>query len=109
MDVRTLCLGVLSEGAASGYEIKKKLETTYSHFFQASFGSIYPALSRLTGDGLVSCTEQAQEKRPDKKVYSITAEGRMALIDQLMVPPGPDRVRCEFLVIMLFAELLTPR
>ncbi|MEE8545632.1 MAG: PadR family transcriptional regulator, partial [Alphaproteobacteria bacterium] len=51
MDVRTLCLGVLSEGGASGYEIKKKLEQTYRHFFQASFGSIYPALSRMTEDG----------------------------------------------------------
>ncbi len=106
MDVRTLCLGVLSEGGASGYEIKKKLEQTYRHFFQASFGSIYPALSRMTEDGLVSCTQEAQAKRPDKKVYELTARGRMALIEELMAPPGADRIRSEFLVTMLFAELL---
>lgn len=109
MDVRTLCLGVLSEGAASGYEIKKKLETTYSHFFQASFGSIYTALNRMTEEGLVSCTQQAQLKRPDKKVYELTTKGRLALIEQLSVPPGPDRIRSEFLVTMLFAELLPAR
>ncbi len=109
MDVRTLCLGVLSEDGASGYEIKKKLEQTYSHFFQASFGSIYPALNRLTEEGLVSCTEQAQDKRPDKKVYHLTTKGRLALVEQLAVPPGPDRIRSEFLVTMLFAGLLPPR
>lgn len=109
MDVRTLCLGVLSEGDASGYEIKKKLEQTYSHFFLASFGSIYPALNRLMEEGLVSRTEQPQDKRPDKKVHHITPKGRMALVEQLMIPPGPDRIRSEFLVTMLFAGLLPPR
>lgn len=109
MDVRTLCLGVLSDGDASGYEIKKKLEQTYSHFFQASFGSIYPALGRLTEDGQVICSAQPQDKRPDKKVYRITSKGRMSLIEELGTPPGPDRIRSEFLVTMLFSELLTPR
>jgi hypothetical protein len=93
---------VLSHGDASGYEIKKKLEETYSHFFQASFGSIYPALNRLTEDGHVICSAQPQDKRPDKKVYRITAKGRMN-------PPGSDRIRSEFLVTMLFSELLSPR
>jgi DNA-binding PadR family transcriptional regulator len=109
MDVRTLCLGVLSHGDASGYEIKKKLEATYSHFFQASFGSIYPALNRLTEDGHVICSAQPQDKRPDKKVYRITAKGRMNLIEELSAPPGSDRIRSEFLVTMLFSELLSPR
>ena len=46
MDVRTLCLGVLSMGSASGYEIKKRLENGFGHFYDASFGSIYPGQSR---------------------------------------------------------------
>ena len=40
MNVRTLCLGVLSLGEATGYEIKKLLESRFSHFYDASFGSI---------------------------------------------------------------------
>lgn len=109
MDVRTLCLGVLSMGDASGYEIKKKLEGPFRHFYDASFGSIYPALNRLQRDGLVTCTEQAQQKRPDKKVYSLTVEGRLALVRQLAEEPAPDRLRSEFLVAMRFAHLLPPR
>jgi len=106
MDVRTLCLGVLSMGNASGYEIKKRLEDGFTHFYDASYGSIYPALNRLQQEGLVDCTREAQSKRPDKKVYSLTPEGRLYLVRELSGELGPDRVRCEFMVAMLFADLL---
>ncbi|MDA1097829.1 MAG: PadR family transcriptional regulator [Proteobacteria bacterium] len=106
MDVRTLCLGVLSLGDASGYEIKKRLENVFSHFYDASFGSIYPALKRLQTEGLVRSETEQQAKRPDKKVYSLTVEGRLTLVRELNNPPGRDRVRSEFLVAMFFADLL---
>lgn len=109
MDVRTLCLGVLSMGEASGYEIKKKLEGPFRYFYDASFGSIYPALTRLQKDGLVTCAAQAQAKRPDKKVYGLTTEGRLALVRELGQDPAPDRLRSEFIVAMRFAHLLPPR
>lgn len=109
MDVRTLCLGVLSLGNASGYEIKKRLEESFRHFYDASFGSIYPALNRLQDDGLVDCTHEAQSKRPDKKVYSLTTEGRLALVRELAEQPSTDRIRSEFLVAMMFADLLPAR
>lgn len=108
MDVRTLCLGVLTLGEASGYEIKKKLENDYSHFYDASFGSIYPALNRLQSEGLVTCTTEAQARRPDKKVYNVTSEGRLELLRELSQPPGPDRIRSEFMVTLIFADLLPP-
>ena len=55
MDVKTLCLGVLSRGAASGYEIKKQCEEgPFAHFYAAGFGSIYPALNSLLNDRLIS-------------------------------------------------------
>lgn len=109
MDIRTLCLGLLTQNDASGYEIKKIFEGPLQHFFDASYGSIYPALNRLTEDGLVRCTEQPQDKRPDKKVYSITPAGRMAFLDELMQQPGRDRYRSEFVATMMFADLLPPR
>lgn len=108
MDVKTLCLGILSRSEATGYEIKKLFETDFSHFYEASFGSIYPALAKLTDEGLVSCSQQAQDKRPDKKIYRITAAGRLAFLDQLATMPGRDRIRSEFLATLLFGELLAP-
>ncbi|PHQ70753.1 MAG: PadR family transcriptional regulator [Sneathiella sp.] len=106
MDIRTLCLGVLTMGNATGYEIKKVFEDRLDLIFHASFGSIYPALNKLTDDGFVSCREMAQEKRPDKKVYSITAAGRYVFLEAIMKKPSPDRFRSEYLATMMFAHLL---
>ena len=48
----TLCLGILRFGDATGYEIKKMVEEDmFNHFIEASYGSIYPALTRMSQDG----------------------------------------------------------
>ncbi len=106
LNIRSLCLAILSMGDASGYEINKLFQGPFSHIYEASFGSIYPALGKLTEDGLVTCTAMAQEKKPDKKVYRLTQTGRAALLDELAIMPGADRVRSDFLIVMMFAHLL---
>ena len=78
------------------------------HFYDASFGSIYPALTRLTDERLVSCTPELRAGRPGKKIYRITPADRLAFANELLGEPAPDRVRSEFLVIMTFSELLPP-
>ncbi len=108
MDVKTLCLGVLSEEDRSGYEIKRRCEEVFRHFFVAGFGSIYPALAELQRDGLVTSQSVEQKKRPDKKIYRITAEGRAALAAELVETPPRHKVRSEFLALMYFAHLLPP-
>src|SRR5271165_4615893 len=109
MDVRTICLGILTRGDATGYEIKKLFEEDgYQHFVEASFGSIYPALNRLTQERMVSVREEAQEKRPDRKVYSITPAGRTAFLAALLKPLPEDRHRSPFVFAMLFSHLLPP-
>lgn len=110
MDVKTVCLGVLSLGDATGYEIKKHFEDgAFSHFYDAGYGSIYPALNNLLEKGLVSCTAQEQDGRPAKKVYSLTVAGETALRDALHEPPQRDKVRSDALVMLFFAHLLEPR
>jgi PadR family transcriptional regulator, regulatory protein AphA len=107
MDVRTICLGILTRGDATGYEIKNLFEDDgYQHFVEASFGSIYPALNRLTEEGLVSVRAEAQEKRPDRKVYSITPAGREAFLASLLKPLPEDRHRSPFVFAMLFSDCL---
>jgi len=107
VDVRTICLGILTRGDATGYEIKNLFQHDgYQHFVEASFGSIYPALNRLTEEGLVSVRAEAQEKRPDRKVYSITPAGRTAFIASLLKPLPEDRHRSPFVFAMLFSDLL---
>ena len=107
MNIRTLCLGILSFQEASGYEIKKEIEEgMFSHFIDASFGSIYPALSQLNAEGLVTVRAEEQTGRPDKKVYSVTEAGRAALAKGILVIPARDKYKSEFLFEMLFKKML---
>jgi DNA-binding PadR family transcriptional regulator len=76
------------------------------YLHEASFGSIYPALTRLEQEGLATAVAMPQEKRPDKKVYSLTAAGRAALTAALMTPPAPDKMRSDFLFILVLGDLL---
>jgi DNA-binding PadR family transcriptional regulator len=108
MDVKTLCLGVLCHGEATGYDIKKHFESAFSHFFLAGYGSIYPALAELTERGLVLCEELAQPGRPDRKVYRITEAGSAAFRDALCCTEPRHKVRSEFLVLLYFAQLMPP-
>ena len=109
MDVKTLCLAVLSKGQATGYEIKKAFEEgPFSHFQTASFGAIYPALARLTAEGMVTVTVQAQDGKPDKKIYELTAQGRNAFLATLDIQPAPNQIRSDLLFLLFFAEHLPP-
>lgn len=107
MDAKTLCLGALMRGDASGYEIRKMYEDgPFSAFHAVSFGSIYPALNQMLADGLVTVCEMVQDGRPDKKVYAITDAGRDAFLRGLQADPGPDRYRSDTLFILAFGHLL---
>ena len=107
MDVKTVCLGMLTDGEASGYDLKKHFESTFGHFFAAGYGSIYPALSSLAEQGLVSCEHIPQEGKPDRKVYQITAAGHTYLLKALEDPAPSHKVRSEFLATMCFAHLMS--
>ena len=108
MDVKTVCLGMLTDGEASGYDLKKEFESSFGHFFAAGYGSIYPALNALAVDGLVECRHVPQEGKPDRKVYSITELGRQHLLAALDNPCPSHKVRSEFLATMCFSHLMSP-
>lgn len=107
MNVRTVCLAILQFSDATGYEIKKmSTEERFAFFVDASFGSIYPALSRLQDDGCVTVREEHESGKPPRKIYSITDKGREELVMSLQVLPRPDTYKSEFLLIALCAGLL---
>lgn len=107
MDAKTLCLGALIHGSASGYEIRKLFEDgPFSAIHDVSFGSIYPALTVLLERGWATCSITEQDGRPDKKVYSITPEGRTAFLEALTTTPAPDKMRSEILFILAFGDFL---
>lgn len=107
MDVKTVCLGMLTGGDASGYDLKKEFESSFGHFFPAGYGSIYPALATLARNGMVEFEEIPQDGKPDRKVYSITDKGREELMRGLQNENPSHKVRSEFLATLWFSHLLS--
>lgn len=106
-NVKTLCLAILHDGEATGYEIRNmSVAGKYAYFVEASFGAIYPALAKLEGDGMVSGRVENQPGRPAKKIYQITDAGRAEFRDALFSTMGGDVYRSEFLLFARFAHLL---
>ncbi len=107
MNVRSICLAILYDGEATGYEIRKlSVEGEYAHFIDASFGSIYPALAKLEADGLVTSHVEQQDGKPAKKIHAITGNGRQAFIQSLFEKLADDDFRSEFLLFARFASEL---
>jgi DNA-binding PadR family transcriptional regulator len=107
MNVRTLCLAILYEQEATGYEIRKlSVEGDYSYFVDASYGSIYPALAKLEAEGLVTSRVELQDGKPAKKIYAITEAGRREFIGSLFDKLEDDDFRSEFLLFARFAAEL---
>ncbi|MCP4183271.1 MAG: PadR family transcriptional regulator [Hyphomicrobiales bacterium] len=106
MNVRTLCLAILNIQDATGYEIKKlSTDGEFQHFVEVSYGSIYPALSKLEKDGMVSSHIATQDGKPNRKIYAITPEGRSELVNLINVLPKPDKFKSEFLLLSLNADI----
>ncbi len=82
----------------SGYELLQALKRPIGFFWQAGQSQIYPELKRLELLGLVSFEVVEQTTRPDKKVYSITPEGREVLRTWAVAPTEPEPSRNELLL-----------
>ena len=106
MDVKDLCLGALTHGEATGYDIKKFFESSFSHCFLAGYGSIYPALAELTAEKLVTARTVPGQGGPSRKIYRLTEAGRKAFLSRLRKTIPQHKVKSEFLVLMHFAEFL---
>lgn len=88
--VRDALLVVLAERPMHGYELITELEARSSGRWRPSPGSIYPALTRMVEQGLL-----AAEVVDEKKVFSLTAQGREVreALDVDDADPTPDRWR----------------
>jgi PadR family transcriptional regulator AphA len=87
-------LGLLARGPQSGYDLKKAIDRSVGYFWGPAKSQIYAVLPSLVEAGYAKSRTVAQERRPDKQVYRITATGRAALrrwIEGTPDSPTPDR------------------
>lgn len=106
---RYAVLGALSHGPMSGYDVKSALEATVGHFWQESFGQIYPILRQLVSEGLATVDTERTPRHPERYVYSVTPQGLAELNRWLAEPVGhQQRPRHELLLKLFFGANLPP-
>ncbi|BCL71416.1 transcriptional regulator [Vibrio nigripulchritudo ATCC 27043] len=96
MSLPHVILTVLSTRDATGYDITKEFSYSIGYFWKASHQQVYRELNKMAQNQLVTCVLEPQEGKPDRKVYSITEEGRRALGEWFDQPTAHPTVRDEF-------------
>ena len=91
-------LVALREQPASGLELAKRFSRSIGFFWSATHQQIYRVLGRMEADGWVRVETVAQQGRPDKKVYDVTALGKTALADWLAEPTPDTPLRSDLAV-----------
>ena len=86
MSLTHIILGMLRKNSKSGYDLKKELETVIHYFWDADISRIYRTLGDMQKKGWVDFETIIQEDSPNKKVYSLTEEGRKELHNWLAEP-----------------------
>jgi DNA-binding PadR family transcriptional regulator len=109
MSIKYAILGILAKKDLHGYELKAGFDDTIGEFWSLNFGQIYSTLDRLEKDGLVTHDRQSQDKRPDRKIFSITPLGRTELTEWLSTPIARVRaLRDEFFIKLVFMDKDNP-
>ena len=80
-----IILGMIYDDNLTGYDIKKYIENGIGVFYKASYGSLYPALKKLTEKGFLTMYEEPLGGR-QKNYYKITNEGKKVFLDWLVLP-----------------------
>ncbi len=80
-------LGMLGDGPLHGYELRKRLAIVLGPFRPLSYGSLYPALHRISARGLITGAEVTAaidtsapplSARRARVVYALTGDGKEA-------------------------------
>ena len=87
-------LGLIAEQhPRSGYDLVQTFRISMVHYWHAHPGQIYPTLERMERDGWIAGREVIQRGRPNKRVYTIAAEGRRVLLEWLQSPYEPFKMK----------------
>ncbi|MDG9719661.1 PadR family transcriptional regulator [Streptomyces sp. DH24] len=99
MSLKYAVLAALLEGEASGYELSKVFDVSLANFWPATPQQLYRELERLERDGLIEARVVRQERRPNKRMFTLTEAGREDLRAFAVEPPRrPVAIRDEFMI-----------
>jgi DNA-binding PadR family transcriptional regulator len=98
MSLRDAVLATLLAGESSGYDLAKGFDASVANFWMATPQQLYRELERLAEQGLIQARVVQQERRPNKRMYSLTESGREAIRQFTAKAPKPLVIRDELMV-----------
>ncbi|GGT27995.1 PadR family transcriptional regulator [Streptomyces chromofuscus] len=106
MALRNAVMAALLEGEASGYDLAKGFDASVANFWTATPQQLYRELERMERDGLVAARVVEQERRPNKRLFSLTEAGLAAVRAYVAEPPArPTAIRDELMVKVQCADV----
>jgi len=91
----------------SGYDLAKDFNSSIGFYWKTTHQQIYRELAKLEADKMVTSELIKQKDRPDKKIYTVTDEGRRHLIDWIALPSKPTPIK-EDMLIKMYVGYLVP-
>ncbi len=91
-------LALLAKKPNTAYELAQRARRPLGYFWTAPYGQIHSQLRDLAEAGLLSVESQPGPGPNDKRVYSITPQGRAELAAWVLRPPASERSRDEMLL-----------
>lgn len=104
MSLRDAVLAALLEGESSGYDLAKDFDASVANFWMATPQQLYRELDRLAEQGLIQARVVHQERRPNKRMFSLTAAGHDAIQQFTTKAPKPSVIRDELMVKVQAAD-----
>jgi DNA-binding PadR family transcriptional regulator len=99
-----LLLGMVALGPMSGYDIKQMADGSTRHFWQISYGQIYPELKALEKAGMVQAAAAARGSRR-RTLHQLTDTGTEALTEWVSDSTvTPVELRDEMLLKLFFSD-----
>ena len=103
--IEYILLGFLMYGEMTGYDLKQYMGQSTSNFYDASYGSIYPALKRLESAGYVVVREEPSGNRV-RNVYCLQESGRLRFLEWMESPMGVSKNSTEPLIRVFFLQFM---
>ncbi|MFC5889493.1 PadR family transcriptional regulator [Kitasatospora sp. CM 4170] len=99
MALRNALMAALLDGEASGYDLAKGFDASVANFWMATPQQLYRELERMEAEGLIAARVVEQERRPNKRLFSLTDAGLAAVHAYTAeLPSRPSTIRDELMV-----------
>ncbi|MFJ3086518.1 MULTISPECIES: PadR family transcriptional regulator [unclassified Streptomyces] len=108
MSLKYAVLAALLEGEASGYDLAKVFDVSVANFWSATPQQLYRELDRLAEVGLIEARVVEQLRRPNKRLFTLTPDGRRELGAFTAESPRPTAIRDELLVMIQAVDVGDP-